>query len=82
MGCKNWGTNLLSPCHAQQIIEQFRLLAQLLRHSRMHHQVAIKLQGAVRNRQNRLRMLLDDDGRQPLFMRDAAKGSALRPASP
>ena len=75
MGLKIRGANRFSPRHAQQAVKQFGPLAQLLRQSRMHHRAAIKHHGDVRNRQNRRRMLLDDDGRQPLFTGDAADGA-------
>ena len=49
--------------HAQQAVQQFRLLSQGVGVAGVHHGAMVEHHGAVADGQNGLRVLLDDDGR-------------------
>ena len=61
--------------HPQQPLQHLGLQAQARGAVGVHHIAMVQHHGVIRNRQYRLRMLLDDDRSQSFVARDAADGA-------
>ena len=71
---KTWN----SASHTERLARQLGLLLQAAGRTGVHHRTPVRLGRRVRNRQNGLRVLLHDDGRQALATFERGASEAVR----